>query len=131
MRSTKPLVGGADPGGAVLDAVRAEQELEGMPLDAPSELAAVVGEDGGERFGERLVEGQLAVGEEDGALLRVVFQAQEPLEAGFEVVPEPDTPHATGADGHPGQAQLVGDALGAVRGGATLLGCGSHRQYHL
>ena len=46
----------------------------------------------------------------------MLLEAEEAFETGLEIVPKPDAADAGGADLQPAQAELVGDALCAVRG---------------
>ena len=45
-----------------------------------------------------------------------MLEPEEALEASLEVVAQPDAADAGGTDLEPAQAELVGDAVGAVRG---------------
>jgi len=66
-----------------------------------------------------LQQAHLVLGEDEGGVLaRFALQAHQALVAGLQVVPQPDAAHAGGRDFHPGQAQIVGDTLGA--GGGVL-----------
>ncbi len=67
-----------------------------------------------ELAGMALEELHLLLGEDDGVVLGMGFQAHQALVAGLEVVAQPHTAHPGGADVDLTQAQLVGDALGPV-----------------
>jgi hypothetical protein len=103
----------------------------GLGVDAADslEMADVEGVDGKQRAAvrgidvafaelgiEALQEADLFVGELDGALAGVFFEAQESLVFGEEVVAFPDAADAAGGDADLAQGEFVGDAQAAVCG---------------
>jgi hypothetical protein len=108
-------LGPADLGGPVLDVLELEEELVGMPVGTPTELAAVVGEHGVDLDAVLVEEGQHPVVQDvdgrDGQLRGVEVppgHAAEGVEDGLEV----DLPDALegadeeGVDGH----EIAGEA---------------------
>jgi len=103
----------------------------GLGVDASDalEVADVEGVDGKQRAGvggvdmafaelgiEAFKEPDLLVGELDGAFARVLFEADEALVFGEEVVTFPDTPDPAGGDVDFPQGEFLGDAEAAVGG---------------
>jgi len=74
-----------------------------------------------------LQKSELFLGDNEGRLLHVAFEAQQALEAGLQIVAAPDAAHAGDADVDVLQAQLVGHALSTV--GGMLQGVGQDLRF--